>query len=444
MALLIPNDRINSEHCGASASGFHEIKRRLGAAKETAGFRLPPGVDDDGFALANSLVIPLPDFRLDRFADGGHVLEFVVVILRRVGASFAKHANGGGGSVENVDVEAFGDAPGAAGVGELRDAFVKHAGGGQRERAVDDVGMAGDPADVGHAPVDIFGMNVLVILGGAGDVSEIAAGAMLAAFGLAGGAAGVHEEERSFGVLRDGLDGLAAIVFKDFVDEEVAAHDHGRVGSEFTGIAFPDEDLVDGLALFRGGVHGDVRAGFVIDPLAIAAVAVSIDKDAAAGIGGAEATGFAAESAEDDGVDDAKARTGKHGDGQLWNHRHVDGDAIAGFQSGKIAQHGRNFVYALVKLLVGDDDGRFVLRLGDEDQSGLVLIFGEMAVDAVVTGVEFSSDKPFPEGRMAGVERLAPGLVPMEEGSVVVVALRKIFFAEFLNESGIDKIRLGD
>src|SRR6266403_335237 len=108
-------------------------------------------------------------------------------------------------------------------VGELRDAFVEYAGRSESHRAVDDVGMAGDPADVSHAPVDVFGMNVLVILGGADDVSEIAAGAVLAALGLAGGAAGVHEEERSFGVLRDGLDDLAAIVFQDIVAEEVAA-----------------------------------------------------------------------------------------------------------------------------------------------------------------------------------------------------------------------------
>src|SRR5260370_62256 len=35
--------------------------RRLGGAKESAGFRLPPRVDDDGFALANDFVIPFPN-----------------------------------------------------------------------------------------------------------------------------------------------------------------------------------------------------------------------------------------------------------------------------------------------------------------------------------------------------------------------------------------------
>jgi len=46
---------------------------------------------------------------------------------------------------------------------------------------------------------------------------------MLAAFGLAGGTAGVHEEERSIGVLRDGLDGLSRKIFQNFVHIKIAA-----------------------------------------------------------------------------------------------------------------------------------------------------------------------------------------------------------------------------
>ena len=188
--------------------------------EEAAGFGLPPGVDDDGFTFTDHFVIPAPDFRLDGFADRGHVLEAVVVLLGLVGAGFAQHADGGGRRVEDVYVEALGDAPRTARVGKLRHTFVENAGGGQSQRAIDDVGVAGDPADVGHAPVDIFGMNVLIILGGAGNVGEIPAGAVLAALGLAGGAAGVHEEERIFGIHGDGFDDAIAIILEDIVDED--------------------------------------------------------------------------------------------------------------------------------------------------------------------------------------------------------------------------------
>src|ERR1700676_1441639 len=65
-----------------------------------------------------------------------------------------------------------------------------------------------------------------------------------------------------------------------------------------------------------------------------------------------------------------------------------------------------------------------------------------MAVDAVVAGVEFSSDEPFPEGGIGSVESFAPGLVPIEQLGVDVEAFRKVFFAEFFHEGGIGEIGL--
>src|SRR5260370_31348112 len=121
----------------------------------------------------------------------------------------------------------------------------------------------------------------------------------MAALGLAVRAAGVHKAKRRFGVLRDGGKDLVEVIFQQLVDEEIAVHDHRRVGGVFAGIAPPDKDLVNVLALFFGGLHGDVRAGFVVHPLAVAVIAVGINQDAAAGIGGAEAASFAAETAEE-------------------------------------------------------------------------------------------------------------------------------------------------
>jgi hypothetical protein len=294
--------------------------------------------------------------------------------------------------------------------------------------------MASDPANVRHAPINVGGMNVLVELGSARDVRQITTGAMLATFGFAGGAAGVHEEERGFGVLGDGLNNVVAIVLQDFVDEKVAAHNHGCFGAEAIGIALPDEDLVDGLAFLFRGFDGDVGATFVVDPFAVAVVAVGVDKDAAAGIGGAEAASFAAKSAEDDGMHDAKARASEHGDGQLRDHGHMDGDAVAGFESGEIAEHGGDFVDATVKLLIGDDGGGFVLRLRDEDEGCFVFVMGEVAVDAVVAGVELAAYEPFPEGRIASIERGVPIGVPVEKLGVLAETFGEMLFVEARDE----------
>src|SRR5262249_34291260 len=84
MAILIVDDRVNARHSGASTARLHGLQRRHGAAEETAGLGLPPGVHDDSLALANGLVIPQPHFRLDRLTHGRHVIEVVGVLWRLI------------------------------------------------------------------------------------------------------------------------------------------------------------------------------------------------------------------------------------------------------------------------------------------------------------------------------------------------------------------------
>src|SRR5262249_55010486 len=144
--------------------GLHGLQGGQGGAEEAAGLGLPPGIDDDRFTFADHVVVPAPHFRFDRFPDGGHVLEPVPVPGGLVGAELAQHPDGGGGGVEDVDAELFGDAPRAAGIGVGGHALVHHGGGAQRQWAVDDVGVPGDPADVGRAPVGVGGVDVLVVL----------------------------------------------------------------------------------------------------------------------------------------------------------------------------------------------------------------------------------------------------------------------------------------
>ena len=157
---------------------------------------------------------------------------------------------------------------------------------------------------------------------------------MLATFGLAGGAAGVHEEERGFGVLRNRLDDLPAIVLEHVVHEKVAIDDHRGFGAEVALVTPPEEHFVDDLALFFRCFHGNIRAGFVIHPLAVAVITVSVDEHAAAGIGGPQAARFAAESAKHHGVNHAKPRASQHGDLKLRNHGHVNRDAVDGLEAG--------------------------------------------------------------------------------------------------------------
>ena len=86
----------------------------------------------------------------------------------------------------------------------------------------------------------------------------------------------------------------------------------------------------------------------------------------------------------------------------------------------------------------------FVFRLGNENERSFVFVFCQVAIDAVVTRVELSADKPFPERRVIGVECGVPILVPVEKFCVFAKALWKMLFAKTVDDMGIVKVRLRD
>jgi hypothetical protein len=94
--------------------------------------------------------------------------------------------------------------------------------------------------------------------------------------------------------------------------------------------------------------------------------------------------------------------------------------------------------------LVGDVLDGFVLRLGDEVDRGLVLVLGEMAIDAVVTGVDSATDEPPPERRIARVERDVPGLVPVEKIGVLFEAVREVVETESFEDGFVSQVGLNN
>ena len=69
------------------------------------------------------------------------------------------------------------------------------------QRAVDDVGVAGDPADVGRAPVDVLvGLEVEHVAVRRADAGQVAAGRVQDALRLGGRAGRVEDVQRVLGV----------------------------------------------------------------------------------------------------------------------------------------------------------------------------------------------------------------------------------------------------
>src|SRR5271170_6256030 len=126
------------------------------------------------------------------------------MLARPLLSPFDESANGGGSGVENVDLVTVDDAPEAVGFGVVGRAFVHQAGGAVLEDAVDDVAVSGDPADVGGTPVGVFFFKVENPFGSGVGADGISAGGVDEALGFAGGAGGVKNVERMFGVKRLG------------------------------------------------------------------------------------------------------------------------------------------------------------------------------------------------------------------------------------------------
>src|SRR5262249_600337 len=101
-------------------------------------------------------------------------------------------------------------------------------------------------------------------------------------------------------------------------------------------------------------------------------------------------------------------------------------------------------VYAHVELLVGDVLDGFVLWLGNEVDRRLVLVLAEMAIDTVITGVDSASDEPFPERRIARVERDVPGPVPVEKIGVLFETVREVAETESFKDRLVGQVGLNN
>ena len=78
------------------------------------------------------------------------------------------------------------------------------AGGAVLQRSINDIAVAGDPADVGGTPVGVFFLEIEYPLRGDVGADGIAAGGVHDALRFAGGSRGVEDVKRVLGVERLG------------------------------------------------------------------------------------------------------------------------------------------------------------------------------------------------------------------------------------------------
>ena len=313
--------------------------------EDAAGFGLPPGVDDRAAIVADHVVVPLPCFRIDRLADGAEQAErFARGFLHRIIAALHQGADCGRRRVDDVDLVLVADLPETRTGRIIRHAFEHHRDGAVGERAIDDVAVAGNPADVCGAPVDVAVVIVEHVLVRDRGIDEITAGGVQHAFRFARRAGGIENEQRVFrvhllarAVARNGLG--------DFIVVNVAAglHIDRRIG------ALDDDHGVYAADLLARSINVGLERN-----LAPAAEAFIGGNDHGR-LAVLDATGkrVGREAAEHHRMDGADAGAGEHGNRRLGNHRHVDGDAVAFLDAAGLQYIGKAADFG-VQLLVGE------------------------------------------------------------------------------------------
>ena len=293
---------LDTEHGPRGRAGLERGRAGERGDHRAAGFGLPPGIDDRAAAFADDLVIPFPGLGIDRLADRTQEAQRLARGLLHPLVALAHHgAKCGGGPVEDLDAELVDHLPEAAGIGEVGYALEHHGGRAVEERAVHNIAVAGDPAHVCRAPVDLAGAVVEDVLVRHRGPDGIAAGGVEHALGLAGGAGSIEDEQRIFGAhfLRRAIGGLRG---HGAGPVDVAAWNVGHIGTS----VLQHNHGIDAGAL----AEGFIDIGFQRHALAAAQAFVRRDDEAAVAIADAAGEGIGREAGKDDRMDRADARAG--------------------------------------------------------------------------------------------------------------------------------------
>ena len=394
--------RDNAEEGPRGGAGLELGRARQRRDQNAAGLGLPPGVDDRAAAVADHPVIPLPGFGIDRLADRAEQAQTRPrgLLHRRV-ARLHQRADRGRRGVDDVDLVLVDHLPEARHGRVIRHAFEHHRDRAVGERPVDDVAVAGHPADVGGTPVDVAVVIVEHVLMRQRNVDQKAAGGVQHALRLAGRARSVQDEQRVLGVhlLARAVrpDGLGDLVV---IDVAPRLHFHRRAGAPH------DDDGADAARPFGGHVGIRLQRNLA----AAADALVGGDDHARTRVLDAAGQRVRRKAAEHHRVDRPDARAGEHRHRHFGDHRQIDGDAVALLDAARL-QHIGEAADLGMQLAIGD----LLVVLGIvalPDDRCLVAPLGEMTIEAVVCDVRRAVLEPFDRHFM----RIKGGILDLGEG----------------------------
>ena len=229
-------------------------------------------VSTTGRAIAaDVLAVPHPGLGVDRLPDRTEDPQRRQVVLRReLRALLHERADRGRRAVQDRDLVVLDDLPPAVPGRRVGRALVQHAGRRVGERPVDDVAVAGDPADVRGAPVHVVRLEVEDHLVGVRRAEEVAGGRVQDPLRLGGRPARVEQVEHVLRVDRHRR-AVLGLAVDEVVPPVVAPRDHvhavaetvddehaldrRRVGDRLVGVMLQVDLVAAPVAAVRGDQH---------------------------------------------------------------------------------------------------------------------------------------------------------------------------------------------
>ena len=353
-------------------------------------------------------MIPEPGFRIDRLAHAAQQTQRLAGrgLYRSLPVAH-QGADRGGGGVEDIDLVLVHHLPEAAAVGIVWNPLEHQRGGAIGQRAIDDIGVPGHPADIGGAPVDVAWLVVEHHLMRVAGPDHVAAGGVQHALRLAGAARGVKDEQRVLGAeLRGRAIGRRGGAERCEIMIPTRLHCHVAAGH------LHDDHVLDGRALFER------RVGIGLQRNRPPTAAALVGGDQHVGVAVLDAVGQAVrgEPAEHHGMDGADPCAGQHGGRSFRHHRHIDGDPVALLHAQALHRVGEA-AHLLMQLTIGHMEADIRVVAFPDDRR-LIAPRRQMAVQAGDGGVQGSVLEPFDRdiALEAGVLDLGRRLHPGDAG----------------------------
>mmetsp|Transcript_45065 Transcript_45065/g.113504 ORF Transcript_45065/g.113504 Transcript_45065/m.113504 type:complete len:375 (+) Transcript_45065:991-2115(+) len=278
---------------------------------------------------------------------------------------------------------AFHHVPVATGIRVDGDALEHEGGGTVAERAVHDVRVASDPADVGHARVHVTFLVVEHILVSHRRIQEVAGRGVQQTFRCTSRARSVKNEERIFCFHLDRRTvGTLQVHRGTHIDIT------GGVPRNLCTSVAIDKHVLYGGTAENGLIHGALERQMT----ATANVLIGSDHEASLSVEHAAAQSLGTEAGEHHTVYGTDTSTGQHGEGSLRDHWHVDGHTVT-FAHTIRKQHVGHTTDLVQQLRVGDTTNirRFITFV---DDGNLVTTSGNMTIHTVVAHVQRCTREP--------------------------------------------------